>query len=226
VLLRIPNVLTSAQVVHCRNALRMAKWLDGKNTAGHATRSVKNNWQVSDADPTARGLSTMIAEALNRNELFLGAALPLRVVSPLFNRYSVGEYYGDHVDATVQQPWGTNDRVRTDLSATLFLSSPEDYDGGELIIRDEFENRAVKLPAGDMVLYSSTSVHHVACVTRGVRLAAFFWVQSMVREETRRRLLFELGTTLRQFEKALPEDPALTQLTGVYFNLLRMWTDT
>jgi len=225
-LLRIPNVLTPAQVVHCRNALRLAKWQEGKNTAGPLTRRVKSNWQVPDTEPTARGLSSIILEALNKNELFLGAALPLRVVPPLFNRYGVGEFYGDHVDATVQQAWGARESVRTDLSATLFISSPEDYDGGELIVRDGFENRTVKLPAGDMVLYSSTSVHHVAPVTRGVRLAAFFWIQSMVREETRRRLLFELGTTLQEFEKALPEDPALTKLTGIYFNLLRMWTDT
>jgi PKHD-type hydroxylase len=181
---------------------------------------------VPDNHPVARNLSGMIADALNKNDLFLAAALPLRIVSPLFNRYAAGEYYGDHVDATVQQAWGTADRVRTDLSATLFLTGPEDYDGGDLFIHDSFGNRAIKLPAGDMVLYSSTSVHHVAPVTRGVRLAAFFWVQSMVREDARRQLLFELGTTLRQVEQALPEHPALTQLTGVFFNLLRMWTDT
>src|SRR5207244_2343579 len=133
----------------------------GKATAGPLTRRVKNNWQVPENDPAARGLSTMIAEALNRCELFLAAALPLRIVSPLFNRYAAGEFYGDHVDATVQQAWGAKERVRTDLSATLFLTPPEDYDGGELVIHDEFENRSVKLPAGDMVLYSGTSVHHV-----------------------------------------------------------------
>ena len=225
-LLRIPNVLSPGQVAQCQSALSTAKWLDGKTTAGPLTRSVKNNWQVPDNHPVARSLSGMIADALNKNDLFLSAALPLRIVSPLFNRYAAGEYYGDHVDATVQQAWGTSDRVRTDLSATLFLTGPEDYDGGELFIHDSFGNRAVKLPAGDMVLYSSTSVHHVAPVTRGVRLAAFFWVQSMVREDARRQLLFELGTTLRQVEQALPEHPALTQLTGVFFNLLRMWTDT
>jgi PKHD-type hydroxylase len=225
-LLRIPNVITFAQAAQCVSALATANWVEGKTTAGPLTRRMKNNWQVPDQHPTARRLSSMIAEALNKSELFLGAALPLRVVTPQFNRYAAGEYYSDHVDATVQQAWGTADRVRTDLSATLFLTRPEDYDGGELYIHDEFEKRAVKLPAGDMVLYSSTSVHNVAPVTRGVRLAAFFWVQSMVRDDARRKLIFELGTTLQQFERALPEDPALIRLTGVYFNLLRMWTDT
>jgi PKHD-type hydroxylase len=204
----------------------MTKWLEGKATAGALTRRIKNNWQMPDADPTARKLSTMIGEALNRNELFLSAALPLKMVSPLFNRYAVGEFYGDHVDATVEQAWGAKTRVRTDLSATVFLTEPEDYDGGELVIRDDFESRAVKLPAGDMILYSGTSVHHVTPVTRGVRLAAFLWVQSIVRDETQRRLVFELGTTLQQFQKALPDHPALTELTGIYFNVLRMWADT
>jgi len=225
-LLRVPSVLTPAQVVQCRSTLQAVKWVDGKTTAGPLTRRVKNNWQVSESDPAARTLGAMIAAALNKNEIFLGAALPLRIVSPLFNRYVAGEYYGDHVDATVQQAWGVADKVRTDLSATLFLTQPEDYDGGELMIRDEFGERAIKLPAGDMVLYSGTSVHHVSPVTRGVRLAAFFWIQSMVREDARRSLLYQLGRTLQQFEQALPEHMALTELTGVYFNLLRMWTDT
>jgi len=225
-LLRIPNVLSPAQAGQCQKVLSAAKWVNGKVTAGPLTRRVKNNWQLPDSDPDARRLSTMIAEALNRCQMFLAAALPLRIVSPLFNRYAAGEYYGDHVDATVQQAWGTAERVRTDLSATLFLTGEDDYDGGELIIHDDFGHRAVRLPAGDMVLYSATSVHHVAPVTSGVRLAAFFWIQSMVRDDARRHLLFELGSTLQHYERALPEDPALIQLTGVYFNLMRMWTDT
>ena len=225
-LLRIPNVLTPGQVTQCRSVLEAANWIEGKLTAGSLTQRLKHNRQVPDSHPAARRLAAVIAEALNKSETFLAAALPLRMVSPQFNRYAAGEYYGDHVDATVQQALGMQDRVRSDLSATLFLTAPEDYDGGELVIRDDFGNRSIKLPAGDMVLYSATSVHHVTPVTRGVRLASFFWIQSMVREDARRSLLYELGTTLRQFEQVAPEHPAITNLTGVYFNLLRMWTDT
>jgi PKHD-type hydroxylase len=137
-----------------------------------------------------------------------------------------GEFYGNHVDATAQHVWGTADRVRTDLSATLFLSAPEEYDGGELTIHDELGDRPIKLPAGDLVLYPATSIHRVTPITRGVRYAAFFWMQSMVREDSHRSLLFELGTALQEYEQALPEHPALVRLTGVYFNLFRLWTDT
>jgi PKHD-type hydroxylase len=168
----------------------------------------------------------MILGALRQNKLFARAALPLRIVPPSFNRYTNGQSYGNHVDATVQHVWGSSERVRTDLSATLFLSEPEEYEGGELTIRDELGGRAIKLPAGDLVLYPATSVHYVTPVTRGVRLAAFFWIQSMVRDDGERALLFELGTALHEYETALPEHPALVQLTGVYYNLFRRWTDT
>lgn len=168
----------------------------------------------------------MILEALNRNALFMRAALPLKVVPPNFNRYSGGQFYGDHVDSTVQHVWGAANQIRTDLSATLFLSEPDDYDGGELTIVDELGSRAVKLPAGDLALYPATSIHHVAPVTRGARLAAFFWVQSMVREETRRSILFDLGSALELVQKGEPTRPAIVKLTGVYYNLFRLWTDT
>lgn len=225
-LVRLPEVLTPQQVQACRQALDSAPWADGKLTAGGLTKIRKNNQQVPAGHPVARRLSEMIMDALKKNEPFMRAALPLRFVPPLFNRYTPGEFYGDHVDATVQQAWGTNDRVRTDLSATLFLSAPEEYEGGELTLTDELGARSIKLPAGDMVLYPATSIHHVTPVTRGARIASFFWIQSMVRDDGQRTLLFELGTALKQFEKLAPEDPAIIKLTGVYFNLFRMWTDT
>src|SRR5882672_646864 len=190
-LIRIPNVLTQAQVEACRKALEAADWFDGKATAGPLTKASKNNMQVPSGHPIARRLGEMITDALHKNPLFLRAALPLRIVPPTFNRYSGGQSYGNHVDATVQHVWGSADRVRTDLSATLFLSAPESYDGGELTLHDELGERAIKLPAGDMVLYPATSVHRVTPVTRGVRLAAFFWIQSMVRDDGERSLLFE-----------------------------------
>ena len=225
-LIRIPAVLTPAQVRACREALDRLEWMDGKLTAGSLTKSVKDNMQIPSTHPVGRRLADMITEALGKNVLFRRAALPLKVLPPTFNRYSGGQSYGDHVDATVQATWGTPDRVRTDMSATLFLSAPEEYDGGELAILDEFGERTVKLPAGDLILYPATSVHHVTPVTRGARVAAFFWLQSMVREDNKRSLLFELGTVLNQFEQAVPEHPAVTRLTGVYYNLFRLWTDT
>jgi PKHD-type hydroxylase len=182
--------------------------------------------QIPAGHPVARRRGDMILAALHQNKLFARAALPLKAVSPSFNRYMGGEFYGNHVDATAQHVWGTADRVRTDLSATLFLSAPEEYDGGELTIHDELGDRPIKLPAGDLVLYPATSIHRVTPITRGVRYAAFFWMQSMVREDSHRSLLFVLGTALQEYEQALPEHPALVRLTGVYFNLFRLWTDT
>jgi PKHD-type hydroxylase len=225
-LIRIANVLSPAQVEACRSELERADWSDGKASAGPLTKAVKNNMQVTAGHPVGRRLGEMVTDALSKNKLFMRAALPLKVLPPSFNRYSGGQSYGNHVDATVQQVWGSADRVRTDLSATLFLSAPESYDGGELTLHDELGERAIKLPAGDMVLYPATSVHRVTPVTRGVRLAAFFWIQSMVREDEKRSLLFDLGTALEQFEQALPDHQAVVQLTGVYFNLFRLWTDT
>ena len=225
-LIRIPNVLTPAQVEACRAELEKTGWMPGEATAGSLTKAVKDNMQVPAGHPVARRLGDMILSALNQNKLFARAALPLKIVPPSFNRYSGGQSYGNHVDATVQHVWNTADRVRTDLSATLFLSAPEEYDGGELTLHDELGERAIKLPAGDMVLYPATSVHHVTPVTRGTRLAAFFWMQSMVRDDAKRSLLFELGTALQDYEQALPEHPALVRLTGVYYNLFRLWTDT
>lgn len=225
-LIRIPQILVEAQVEECRAALATADWTDGKTTAGYLSQRVKDNAQVPEGHKTARRLGGMILDALDKNPLFVSAALPLKVVPPLFNRYSGGQSYGGHIDGAVRPVHGTPHRVRTDLSATLFLSAPEDYEGGDLVVEDVFGERRVKLPAGDMVLYPGTSVHRVEPVTKGARLAAFFWIQSMVREDQKRSLLFELDTALQQLGRDVPDHKALVQLMGVYHNLLRLWSDT
>ena len=224
--LHIPGVLDAAQVSQCRQALDAAEWIDGRDTAGYLSSRVKNNVQLSETNPVARKLGSMILDVLDANPLFISAALPLKVVPPLFNRYAGGQAYGGHIDGAVRPVAGTPHRVRTDLSATLFLSQPEDYDGGELVIEDGLGNRQIKLAAGDMVLYPGTSVHHVRPVTRGVRLAAFFWIQSMVREDSKRDILFEIDTALQRLGRDTPGHPSLVSLAGCYHNLLRLWTDT
>jgi PKHD-type hydroxylase len=225
-LLRIPSVLTAEQVSECVGALRAADWTDGKDTAGYLSRRVKDNEQLSEAHPLARKLGGMILDELDKNQVFISGALPLKVVPPLFNRYEGGQSYGGHIDGAVRPVFGTPHRVRTDLSATLFLSAPEDYDGGELVIEQGSGTQRVKLPAGDMILYPGTTVHRVEPVTRGARIAAFFWVQSMVREDAKRDILFELDTSLQQLGRDTPGHPSLVQIAGVYHNLLRLWADT
>jgi PKHD-type hydroxylase len=225
-LIRIPQLLTQAQIAQCREALEGAEWSDGKATAGYLSSRVKDNVQLPEGHPVARQLGGMILDALDANQLFISAALPQKVVPPLFNRYAGGQSYGNHIDGGIRPVLGTPHRVRTDLSATIFLTEPTDYDGGELAIEDVFGPRRVKLPAGDMVLYSGTSVHHVEPVTRGARLASFFWIQSMVREESQRSILFELDTAIQQLGRDVAGHAALVQLAGVYHNLLRSWADT
>ena len=224
--LLIPGVLDQAKVAQCRQALEAADWVDGRDTAGYLSAAVKNNAQLPETSPVARKLGNMILDVLDGHSLFISAALPLKVVPPLFNRYTGGQAYGGHIDGAVRPVPGTPHRVRTDLSATIFLSAPEEYDGGELVVEDTFGPRKVKLPAGDMVLYPGTSVHHVEPVTRGVRLAAFFWIQSMVREESQRDILFELDTALQTLGRDAPGHRSLVSLAGCYHNLLRLWTDT
>jgi PKHD-type hydroxylase len=224
-LFRIPQLLGEAQLVECRKALESAEWTDGKVTAGYLSSRVKDNAQVPEGHPVARRLGDIILDALDKNPLFVSAALPLKVVPPLFNRYAGGQSYGGHIDGAVRPVYGTPHRVRTDLSATLFLSAPEEYDGGELAVEDILGPRRFKLPAGDMVLYPSTSVHRVEPVTRGARLAAFFWIQSMVREDAKRAMLYELDTSLQQLGRDVPGHSAMTQLMGLYHNLLRLWSD-
>jgi PKHD-type hydroxylase len=225
-LVRIPQVLNAQQVKDCRAALETADWSDGRATAGYLSARVKDNAQVPEGHPVARRLGDMILDELDRNQLFISAALPLKVVPPLFNRYAGGQAYGGHVDGAIRPVFGTPHRVRTDLSATLFLSEPSDYDGGELVVQDLAGETRVKFPAGDMVLYPGTSVHRVEPVSRGVRLASFFWIQSMVREDAKRELLFQLDTGLQQLGTDVPGHEAVVQLMGVYHNLLRLWSDT
>lgn len=225
-LVHIPKVLDAAQLAECRRALAAAEWVDGRVTAGHQFARVKHNRQVPAQHPMARRLGDLILTALDRNPLFMSAALPLKIVPPLFNRYEGGETYGNHVDGAIYPVAGTPHRVRTDLSATLFLSAPEDYDGGELVADDTYSAHRIKLPAGDMILYPGTSLHRVEPVTRGVRLAAFFWIQSMVRADNQRALLFDLDTAIQLLSLVVPDEPALAQMTSVYHNLLRQWADT
>jgi PKHD-type hydroxylase len=194
-----------------------------RSSCGNA---VKRNRQLPERHPVARKLGEMILAALDLSALFLTAALPLKIVPPLFNRYEGGETYGNHVDGAVRPVPGTPLRVRTDLSATVFLSAPDEYDGGELVVDDTFGAHRVKLPAGSMILYPGSSLHRVEPVTRGVRFAAFFWIESMVRDDGQRRLLLDLDMAVQQIAGALPDNPAVGQLYNVYHNLLRQWADT
>ena len=225
-LIHIPNVLTPQDAAQFCQLLDEADWSDGKETAGYLSQRVKNNNQLREDHPLSQQLGQRILDALDANPLFLSAALPLKVVPPLFNRYSGSQHYGRHIDGGIRPVYGTRHRVRTDLSATLFLSPPDSYDGGELIIEGLDGADSVKLAAGDLVLYSGNTVHRVAPVTQGVRLAAFFWLQSMVRLDTQRALLFKLDNSLQLLGRDYPDHPAMVDMMAVYHNLLRLWGDT
>ncbi|GGI17252.1 MAG: Fe2+-dependent dioxygenase [Oxalicibacterium faecigallinarum] len=225
-MLQIPGFLSPDQLRQFQTALSEQTWEDGRQTAGHMAAKAKNNQQLAHDNPVGTQLSNFVLEALGRNPLFMSAALPLKVVPPMFNRYESGGTYGDHVDGAIRSIAGTPHRIRTDISATLFLSDPDSYDGGELVVNDTYGERATKLNAGDMILYPGTSLHHVRPVTRGVRLACFFWVQSLVRDDTQRTMLFELDTSIQQLVVDVPDHPAPLKLSGVYHNLLRQWSDT
>jgi PKHD-type hydroxylase len=222
-LLHIPDALTSEQVADARRKLDEAEWIDGRVTAGHQSARAKDNQQLAEDSPTARQLGEVILAALQRTPLFISAALPMRVFPPLFNRYQGGQSFGTHVDNAIRHVPGTPHRIRTDLSATLFFSSPEEYDGGELMVEDTYGVHSVKLPAGHLILYPSTSLHHVRPVTRGARIASFFWIQSMVREDAERALLFDLDSAIQQLSHTNPDQSTVVSLTGVYHNLLRRW---
>jgi PKHD-type hydroxylase len=225
-LVRIPQLLTPAEVAHCRKVLEAAAWVDGKVTAGQQSGKAKFNLQVPQDSPQSRELGEIILDALGRSPLFTTAALPLKVFPPLFNRYDVGMTFHAHVDNAVRPVPGAGVRIRTDVSSTLFLTDPEDYDGGELVIDDTYGTQTVKLPAGDLVLYPATSLHRVEPVTRGSRWASFFWTQSMVKEDSRRRLLYELDLSIMRIRADLPDDhPGVLGLTGTYHNLLRQWVE-
>jgi len=224
-LLAIPDVLSAAQVSQARQILDSALWLDGKATAGHQSTQVKDNQQLREGSSESQHLGELILTALGQNAMFISAALPLRVFPPLFNKYTGGQSFGTHVDNAIRQVSGTGHRIRTDLSATLFLAQPEEYDGGELVVEDTYGVHGVKLPAGHMVLYPSTSLHHVRPVTRGARIASFFWIQSMVRDDGERTLLFDLDAAIQRVNRDAPASPSAVQLTGIYHNLMRRWAD-
>ncbi|MGZ8226647.1 MAG: Fe2+-dependent dioxygenase [Methylococcaceae bacterium] len=225
-LIEIPEVVSSQAVQQCRDLLANALWADGLITAGTQSAQVKNNWQLPEQSQQSQALQPIILDALNKNALFLSAALPKRIFPPLFNCYE-GEHntFDNHIDNAVRHCALSGQRVRTDLSATVFLSDPDSYEGGELVIEDTYGQHEVKLAAGDMVLYPGSSLHRVEPVTRGERLAAFFWIESMVRETERRRLLFEMDMAILELRNTTGDCAPAINLTGCYHNLLRMWAD-
>ncbi|MBZ2208411.1 Fe2+-dependent dioxygenase [Massilia soli] len=225
-MLHIPAVLTPNQVASMRAQLDQSGWVDGRATVGPQGAQVKRNRQLPEAAPLSRELGQVVLAALAANPLFFAAALPLRIVPPLFNRYGVGEAYGAHVDGAVRQVPGSPLPLRTDVSATLFLSEQDEYDGGELVVMDMYGAHEVKLAAGDMVVYPSSSVHKVEPVTRGERICAFFWVQSMVRDDARRSMLLELDQTIQRLRARLGDCDDTVALTSHYHNLLRQWAET
>ena len=225
-LIAIPDVLTREEVAHFRQVMAAAEWVDGNVTSGAQSALAKVNLQLPEEGAAARDLSQRILAALGRTPLFIAAALPAKVYPPLFNRYRQGETFGTHVDNAVRARAGTDFRIRTDLSATLFLAEPEEYDGGELTIEGQFGEQKVKLPAGHMILYPASSLHRVTPVTRGERIASFFWIQSMVRDEAARRQLFEMDVSIQKLAARLGlGDPEVVALTGVYHNMLRRYAE-
>ncbi|MBA4790573.1 MAG: Fe2+-dependent dioxygenase [Rhizobiales bacterium] len=224
-MLHIPNVLTPDQVARCRRMFERANWVDGRVTAGAQTSAVKRNLQIPDDDPEALECGQMIVAALHRSGLFMSAVLPLRVLPPMFNRYDEGMTFGSHVDNAIRRIRTTGETMRTDVSTTLFLSDPDDYEGGELVVEDTYGTHAVKLPAGDAIIYPATSLHHVTPVTQGARISSFFWTQSLIRNDGRRGLLFDMDMAIMRLNQDHPGHPSAVQLTGVYHNLLREWSE-
>ncbi|HEX4293162.1 MAG TPA: Fe2+-dependent dioxygenase [Rhizomicrobium sp.] len=220
-LLQIPNVLTPDELAIMGGRLAAAQWGDGKVTAGHQSARVKENLQLAEGSAEARELGQMVLRALERSALFMSASLPAMVYPPLFNKYEAGMNFGAHVDNAVRLLPGTSRRLRTDVSATLFISRPEDYDGGELIVQDTYGAHSVKLAAGDLILYPATSLHRVSAVTRGTRVAAFFWIQSIVKDDAERQMLFDLDRSI--VEMGQPDSPNTLRLTALYHNLVRKW---
>lgn len=221
----IPDVLSGELLAQCRTALEQAQWQDGRATAGSQAVRVKANQQLDPADPLAVRLGEVIGQALAQSPTFIASALPLKVLPPRFNRYAGGGHYGEHIDSALYSLPG-GERLRADLSATLFFSDPEEYEGGELVIRERYSEQRLRLPAGHLVLYSAGSLHRVEPVIRGARLAAFFWIQSLVRDEQQRSLLLELDETIQALTLETPNSPQLVRLTGLYHNLLRGWSQT
>lgn len=225
-IVRIPRVLNPAQLKEARELLLDAQWADGSVTAGYQSAKAKNNLQLPEDCDEARQIGATIIGALERSGLFISAALPARIFPPLFNCYQGGRSFGVHVDNAIRYVPGTAVKVRTDVSMTLFLSEPEEYAGGELVIEDTYGSHSVKLPAGEMILYPGTSLHRVTPVTSGRRLASILWLQSMVASEEQRALLFELDTAIRRLNEQIEDSPEVVRLTSVYHNLLRRWVIT
>jgi PKHD-type hydroxylase len=225
-MLQIPDVLTADEVAHCRAILDAAAWVDGNATSGFQAAMAKTNQQLPQDGAAAREVGAIVVQALQANPLFVSAALPRTILPPLFNRYGEGMGFGDHVDNAIRRDPSTGLPLRTDLSATLFLSDPDDYDGGELVVEDAFGRHIVKLPAGGLILYPASSLHHVTTVTRGVRTASFFWIQSLVRDDAKRGLLLDMDVAIQRLSVAVGAvDPSVLSLTGTYHNLLRMWAE-
>ncbi len=226
-MLHVPNVLSQAQVREFRRRLSEADWVDGRITAGHQSVLAKHNLQLPQGNAVARELSAAVLAALEGNSLFFAAALPRYIFPPLFNCYRVGNVFGNHIDNAIRYDTSLQPArpIRTDLSMTLFLSGPEEYDGGDLVIESSSGVHRVKLPAGDLVLYPATTIHRVEAITRGERLASFFWLQSMVRDSGERQILFDLDQAIQRLSRARPEQSSLIELTGVYHNLLRRWAE-
>jgi PKHD-type hydroxylase len=229
-LLHVPQVLAPQQLAQLRQALDGADWVDGRETVGPQGAQVKRNLQLADGSTLRQSLGETVLQALASNALYFAGVLPLRTLPPRFNRYEGGGEYGFHVDGSVMRlpaaPGQPPDSLRSDVSCTLFLSEPDEYDGGELVIEDTYGEHAVKLPAGDLIAYPSSSLHRVNPVTRGARLASFFWVQSLVREPARRQMLFELDLSIQALTTPGADRDALLRLTGIYHNLLRRWAET
>ena len=224
-MVHIPNVLAPEQVARCRDVMVKAEWVDGRVTAGHQSQRVKNNLQLPEDSTQARELGQMVMQALGRSPLFFSAVLPKQVFPPLFNRYDAGMVFGSHIDNAIRTHAASSVRVRTDVSSTLFISAPEDYDGGELVVEDTYGRHEVKLPAGDMIVYPGASLHNVTPITRGSRIASFFWTQSLIRDDARRALLFDLDMAILELTRDHPDHVSLVPLTGCYHNLLRQWAE-
>ncbi len=224
-LLHIPNVLNAAELKSLQDLMNEAEWVDGKVTAGTQSAQVKRNRQVAEDSPFAEAARKIVLQALSRNALYFSAAIPKKIYPPLFNQYQVGMDFGAHIDNAVRTHAATGNHVRTDISCTLFIAPPESYEGGELVIEDSYGQQSVKLPAGDMVLYPGTSLHHVRPVTKGARVACFFWTQSMIRDDAQRTLLFDMDAAIATLRQQHGDVPAVVRLTGNYHNLIRMWAD-
>jgi len=222
----ISEILTSDEVCQFRELLASAEWRDGAETAGHIAARAKNNHQLREDHPLATQLADTLIDRLRRNGRFVSAALPLRILPPRFNRYGVGETYADHIDSAIFNIPGQTERIRGDVSSTLFLNDPTDYDGGELVFHNGDIPRAIKLPAGHMVVYPADTIHRVMPITRGTRLASFFWTQSLIRETHRRRMLFNLDSAIQSLLSSSPDAPEIVSLAGLYHNLLRDWSNT